>query len=116
MNRAPSHTDTDLCVFSVSQMTHIGDEQRRDASLHAIAERLESQSSDQCHRSFVFHNGVIYHQCSEPDGTALLLVVLKHFRSAALHKLRDLPTASDIAACEKSSDVVAREIFRRCGL
>lgn len=39
-----SHTvpENDACLCSVSQLTHIADEQRHDASLWAIIERLES--------------------------------------------------------------------------
>lgn len=108
----PSATipDNDACVCSVSQLNHIADEQRRDAALRAIIERLDSSPSNRSYRSFVLQNGTLYRHNFHPDGPSLLLAIPKHLRLAVLHELHDVPTAGHLGV-SRTYDRIRRRFY-----
>lgn len=102
--------DSDACVLAISDLIHIGDEQRRDETIRAIIDNLRSSAHDPSLQAYLLQDGVLYRRNFRPDGPALLLVVPEHLRRSVLHQLHDAPTAGHLGLT-RTYDRVRRRFF-----
>lgn len=107
----PTSSDTlATSVLAISSFEHLADEQRLDASLTRIIDRLTTAPSHPSLRLFQLKDGVLYRRNVHPDGPELLPVVPKHLRSDVLRQLHDVPTAGHLGV-SRTYDRVRRRFF-----
>lgn len=97
-------------VLAITDLLRLGDEQRRDPSLSAIMNRLNSGSHDPSLRLFKLRNGVLYRYNIRPEGPELLPVLPERLRSDVLQQLHDVPTAGHLGV-SRTYDRVRRRYF-----
>ncbi|KAK8756781.1 hypothetical protein V5799_000517 [Amblyomma americanum] len=106
----PGDNDLGPCLFAISDLVNIADEQRQDSSLRILIDRLNCASRDPSLQLFVIQDGVLYRRNLRPDGPPLLLVVPQRLRSSVLAELHDLPTAGHLGV-SRTYDRVRRRFF-----
>uniref|UniRef100_L7LYP4 RNA-directed DNA polymerase n=1 Tax=Rhipicephalus pulchellus TaxID=72859 RepID=L7LYP4_RHIPC len=103
-------TDSVDCVLSISQLLHLGDEQRRDPDISRLIQRLESSPYDVSVRMFTLKDHTLYRRNLSPAGHDLLPVIPKHLRSTVLRELHDAPTAGHLGV-SRTYDRVRRRFY-----
>lgn len=97
-------------MCTLSALSHIRDEQRRDPILSELIQKLDSAAPDPSLRLFVLKDDTLYRYNVHPDGRELLLVVPTHLRLSVLGQLHDAPTAGHLGV-SRTYDRVRRRFF-----
>lgn len=82
----PDKADTDpsACVLSVSQLMDMANEQRYDASLRTLIDKLVRTPTDPSLRRFALRDGISYRPNFHLDGSSLLCLGAKHLFLGAM--------------------------------
>lgn len=102
--------DASICISSLSAFGNMGCEQRRDASLRELIDRLNTGCTDSSLRMFVVIDGILYRRNMHHVGNELLLVIPTHLHSTVLQQLHDVPTAGHLGVA-RTYDRVRRRFF-----
>lgn len=95
------------CIFSLSQLLHIGDEQRRDPHISRLIQRLESSPYDASARTFALKDNTLYRRNLSSARSNLPLVIPKHLRST-VREFHGAPTASHFGVSRRYDSVRRR--------